>query len=39
MTQEQGLIVGLLGFFVPLFITLGLIYYDIQKGERKEKKS
>ena len=39
MTQEQGLIVGLLGLFVPLFITLGLIYYDIQKSERKEKKS
>ncbi len=26
-------------FFFPMFITLGLIAYDMKKNEKKEKKS
>lgn len=39
MSQEQELILGLLAFFIPLFITLGLIAYDINKRSKKEKRS
>ena len=39
MNQEQQLILVMVGFFIPLFITLGAIAYDINKRSKKEKKS
>ena len=39
MNQEQQLILGLAAFFIPLFITLGAIAYDMNRKNKKEKKS
>jgi len=39
MNQEQQLIMLMAGFFIPLFITLGAIAYDMNKRNKKEKKS
>ena len=39
MNQEQQLMLALAGFLIPLFITLGAIAYDMNRKNKKEKKS
>ena len=36
MNQEQQLILVMAGFFIPLFITLGAIAYDMNRKSKKE---
>lgn len=39
MSLEQQLILALAALFIPLFITLGAIAYDMNKRSKKEKRS